>query len=92
MTKIIDIPEKVIEHANQKGITITDRKRYLNSWQNPKSKAMAIKAKCCECMGFEETAPRIKDCSIIICPLHRFRPFQTKSQNAFKTAKSPGIA
>lgn len=70
------IPEKVLKHANQNGVLEKDRARYLKSWERPNSKSTAIKSKCVECCGFEDTVKRIRECSIIICPLNKMRPFQ----------------
>lgn len=51
---------------------------------NPRSKALAIKAKCAECVGcsyshletgFKES---ISACSSYSCPLHLFRPYRPK--------------
>ena len=50
--------------------------------RNPTSKALAIKAKCFECVGAGSDAnPRaaVRDCSIAMCPLHPVRPWQAKS-------------
>jgi len=50
--------------------------------KNPRSRSLAIKAKCAECFGctkdhlekgFKES---ISSCSSYSCPLHRFRPYQ----------------
>jgi hypothetical protein len=41
---------------------------------NPRS---AIKAKCQECCGFEDAKSRIKECRVIRCPLHKYRPYQS---------------
>lgn len=49
--------------------------------RNPQSKALAIKAKCWECVGCGiDPNPRaaIRDCQVIKCPLHNVRPFQAK--------------
>lgn len=46
---------------------------------NPQSKALAIKAKCCECMGGPEERnwqKAIRDCQSQLCPLHPVRPYQ----------------
>lgn len=42
-------------------------------------KAPALKAKCQECVGYEETISRIRDCPTWRCPLWRYRPYQKKA-------------
>jgi len=39
-------------------------------------RAAVLKMKCHECMAFENAVSRIRDCSIVICPLHPYRPYQ----------------
>lgn len=46
------------------------------------SKAKAIKLKCVDCMGYEDTVSRIKACCTVICPLHAIRPYQTDTPEA----------
>lgn len=70
------IPDKVLQHANQKDISDLNKNRYLSAWEDKRSFRKAINAKCVECMGFEDVVRRIKECNIIICPLHHLRPFQ----------------
>jgi hypothetical protein len=43
----------------------------------PPSKA--IKAKCYQCVGWEDAVYRIRDCSSQICPLWAYRPFQNST-------------
>jgi len=46
---------------------------------NPKSKSLAIKAKCFDCMGKgydKGWKLAIKHCNCLDCPLHPFRPYQ----------------
>jgi hypothetical protein len=73
-------PEQVLKRANQ-DMGEQTKNRYLKSWDNPKSRKDAIAAKCCDCMGFEEVVPRIKDCNIVACPLHKVRPFTDDTLN-----------
>ncbi len=35
----------------------------------------AIKAKCMDCCHFDRA--EVAACTVILCPLHEFRPFQT---------------
>jgi len=39
-------------------------------------KAGAVKAKCQECVGYEDVSRRVGQCTVWRCPLWRFRPFQ----------------
>jgi hypothetical protein len=52
--------------------------------QNPKSRKLAVNAKCFECEG-EDYDPgwqvRIKTCIIPDCPLHPVRPYQAKDNS-----------
>lgn len=38
----------------------------------------AIKAKCQECVGYEETIDRVRNCRVLGCPLWTYRPYQEK--------------
>ena len=38
----------------------------------------AIKAKCGECCGFEDTVQRVRTCTVYSCPLHAYRPYQER--------------
>jgi hypothetical protein len=38
----------------------------------------AIRAKCLECTGLEDSVDRIKNCTCYSCPLHAYRPYQDK--------------
>ena len=37
----------------------------------------AIKAKCLDCCHWDRK--EIKHCTVVLCPLHSFRPFQPKA-------------
>lgn len=48
---------------------------------NPRSLRWAIKAKCFVCCGGGQddgVRVRIRECTVVICPLHVHRPYQTK--------------
>lgn len=47
---------------------------------NPKSRALAINAKCWDCSG--ESRSEIRD-----CPLYQFRPYQARTNLATPVAK-----
>lgn len=36
----------------------------------------AVRMKCCDCMGFEETSKRVRECTSVACPLWNYRPYQ----------------
>jgi len=69
-------PQEVMDHANQDGIMETYKNQYIRSWEHPTHYKKAIIAKCVECTGFEESSKRIRECSIVICPLHKMRHIQ----------------
>lgn len=39
----------------------------------------AIKMKCLECVCFESAVERVRDCRILTCPIHFYRPFQPRT-------------
>lgn len=41
-----------------------------------RSRAMAIKMKCVECVNFEDVRERVSNCNASSCAIHSFRPFQ----------------
>lgn len=71
------IPEKVLKHANQKGTSKTYRKMYLRAWEQSDSGRHSfvdiIKAKCVECVGFEQVSISVTKCTVEICPIHQVR-------------------
>lgn len=51
----------------------------LKAKLNPKSKVMAIAAKCCDCVGTSENPgwmSEIRKCPITDCSLYQFRPYK----------------
>lgn len=58
---------------------------FLQYEANP-TRQRAIKAMCSACMGCTKEElevgfrQMIRDCVSVKCPLHRYRPFQTKEQ------------
>ena len=46
--------------------------------QGETSPRQAIKAKCQECVGYEDATDRISGCTVHRCPLWTYRPYQTK--------------
>lgn len=73
-----------IETENKTSIarfkTIPERhqRTWLLSYYGKASKTQAIKAKCCECCGYENIATEVGDCIIRDCPLWCYRPYQKK--------------
>ena len=65
---------------------------------NPKSRVLAIKAKCAKCVGCTvnhlETGFRhsISSCTSLACPLHRLRPFQAKKSLSRQILPSYGVS
>lgn len=55
--------------------------------KNPKSCRLAIKAKCWECSGADSdpgVRARVRDCSVVKCPLYPVRPWQlTKGRTGY---------
>jgi hypothetical protein len=52
------------------------RPNYLKATSSTGGKAASIKAKCLECMGYEDGPNRVRACSTVTCPLWRVRPYQ----------------
>lgn len=42
------------------------------------SKSNAIKAKCLECVGYEDAKENVGGCKCFSCPLWAYRPYQAK--------------
>ena len=51
---------------------------YLRAATGKSSPREAIKAKCLDCVGYEEPSNRIRACSAKTCPVWQFRPYQKK--------------
>jgi hypothetical protein len=47
-------------------------------YSQPNSRKQAMKAKCLECVGWEEPRERIRECMASACPLWAWRPYQRK--------------
>jgi len=61
-------------------IPIKFRNLYLKAVAGKASPRQTIKAKCQECVGYEEVVSRVRNCSSLICPNYAFRPYQERSQ------------
>lgn len=55
------------------------RLRYARALVREIPPATAIRAKCEECVGWEDVHDRVGSCTVTICPLWKFRPYQTES-------------
>lgn len=67
------------QKAKEEGVKLIPMSPTEKARANPQSKALAIKAKCCECMGGPEERnwkAAIRDCSSMSCPLLPHRPYQ----------------
>lgn len=51
---------------------------YLGAGCGEVSPRKAIKAKCQECMGYEDYRVRIMECPVRTCPLWQYRPYRPK--------------
>lgn len=54
------------------------RKNYKNALEGKAQSKKAIKAKCLECVGFEDGPNRIRNCEAYTCPLWKYRPYCPK--------------
>jgi hypothetical protein len=49
------------------------------------SPRQAIKAKCLDCCCYDRA--EVAGCTVVLCPLHPYRPFQETRRKASKTAR-----
>lgn len=61
----------------EKSVPLSNQRVFADSFSG--SKAKAIKAKCLSCCNFSKDD--ITHCTVLICPLHTVRPYQSKSAN-----------
>lgn len=52
------------------------RAAQIKAMQKRLSPRQAIAQTCRECVGFEETRERIKNCTSFMCPINAYRPYQ----------------
>ena len=70
-------------------VGVAERRAYAETFLPDKARALwlkatggecsprqAIKAKCQQCVGYEDTVQRVRDCTTSKCPLWTFRPYQ----------------
>lgn len=74
--RTFELTQKQIEHLG----TLSGHVQKLaeKAYKKECSARMAIKAKCQECVGYEEMIKTIRDCTVWRCPLHRYRPYQPR--------------
>jgi len=53
------------------------RALFTAAWAG-RSRKLAIKAQCVECMGFQRS--QVKGCTSFACPLYPYRPSQTEAE------------
>ncbi len=71
----VDAERRVAERMAQIASHSPSRAGLFQSvYYGRRSKALAVKAKCLDCSCWQ--VERIKDCSSVICPLWRVRPYQ----------------
>ena len=67
------VPPKVRQYVLSAPLSIQNT--LTRAFSDPKcSPRAAIKAKCLSCCNFDRA--EVAGCTVVICPLHRFRPFQ----------------
>lgn len=54
--------------------------RYRKVLDGTATRAVCMRVKCAECMGFEDVANRVENCASERCPLWAFRPFQKRQR------------
>ena len=76
------------EHIAQKaqGMPASFRATYLKAMRG-NSKAAAIKAFCCECVGYEDAVEQIRHCTALTCPLFPYRPYRRPADRHQKPAE-----
>lgn len=79
MNKALQAARAAAAERKQNGIKVERLDPIQKAQANPTSKALAIRAKCWDCVGAGADAnPRkeIRECKCSTCPLHPVRPFQ----------------
>lgn len=62
------------KYADQ--VPVMSRAVTLRAYEASASPRDAIRAKCAECVGYEETLTRVRECTAYRCPLWSYRPYQ----------------
>lgn len=66
----------------------TVKKVLTLAFENKSSPRQAIKAKCLDCCHFDRS--EIASCTVVLCPLHAYRPFQFKNARASEPTEDSG--
>lgn len=66
----------------QSGISTTRMNPVEKAKANPRSKALAIRAMCYQCVGGELVVQQVRNCASDECALHPHRPYQVGSKDA----------
>jgi hypothetical protein len=61
------------------------RLQYARSLNPASGKALALKMKCYDCVGFESVSDRVSNCTCRLCPLWNHRPFQSNDSASSST-------
>ncbi len=80
----LDIARERAKELRESGVQIVRLDPIEKARANPRSKALAIKAMCWDCVGAgADPNPRgqVRTCQIIRCPLHPVRPWQGKQED-----------
>ncbi len=70
----------IVSESYAKTIPKKYRGTYLKASRGEAGYAGAVKAKCQECVGFEDIAERVGGCTAYRCPLWKYRPHQDKGE------------
>lgn len=58
----------------------------LRAFDGKCSPRQAIKAKCQECVGYEDITERVGGCTSHRCPLWAYRPYQNKDEASLESS------
>ena len=61
-----------------KNVPATCQAIFTKAFAKTLSPRAAIKAKCLDCSEFDRD--EIRNCTVVLCPLHAYRPFQVKAK------------
>jgi len=81
MNKALLIAQQKKAEMKANGEKVVHKDFYQKAKENPKSRSIAIYAKCWDCAGGgadgkKETKITIQTCQSLNCPLHNFRPYK----------------
>lgn len=78
MNKTLTEARRRVVAANLPLIPPSYRQKYQKAVLGEAGRKDAISAMCQRCMGYENAVSRIRECQILSCPLHPYRPYQVK--------------